>query len=171
MKKIISIVILMCTLLAGNVTAQQISAEAYDKEVIHEDFKKAGDIFKIVTTTDNYFILDNGDYLLSRNNSKSEYAIIAKNSSVSDFVLKTAIRIGPSNNKRASIGVILKAQRDGKGAIVFEINKKGQYRIKQLQGNTYSTLSGNKKNNGWVKSKTINFSFISIMIVFIFKCC
>jgi len=71
-------------------------------------------------------------------------------------VLKTAVRLGPSNNKRASIGIILKAQQDGKGAIIFEINKKGQYRIKQLKGNTYSTLSGNKRNNGWVKNKNVN---------------
>ena len=139
----------MCVLFIGNVVGQQISAEAYNKEVIHEDFNQVGDIFKIVTTTDNYFILDNGDYLLSRNNNESEYAIIAKNSSVSDFVLKTTIRIGPSNNKKASIGILLKAQQDGKGAIVFEINKKGQYRIKQLQGNTYSILSGNNRNRNF----------------------
>jgi myosin heavy subunit len=156
MKKIISIAFLMCTIFLGNVAGQQISAEAYNKDVVHEDFNQIRDIFKIVTTTDNYFILDNGDYLLSRNNNESEYAIIAKNSSVSDFVLKTAVRLGPSNNKRASIGIILKAQQDGKGAIIFEINKKGQYRIKQLKGNTYSTLSGNKRNNGWVKNKNVN---------------
>jgi len=156
MKKIISTVFLTCSLLMGNVYGQQISSEAYNKDVVHEDFNQIGDIFKIVTTTDNYFILDNGDYLLSRNNSESEYAIIAKNSSVSNFVLKTAVRLGPSNNKRASIGIILKAQQDGKGAIIFEINKKGQYRIKQLKGNTYSTLSGNKRNNGWVKNKNVN---------------
>jgi hypothetical protein len=156
MKKIISTVFLTCCLLMGNVYGQQISSEAYNKDVVHEDFNQIGDIFKIVTTTDNYFILDNGDYLLSRNNNESEYAIIAKNSSVSDFVLKTAVRLGPSNNKRASIGIILKAQQDGKGAIIFEINKKGQYRIKQLKGNTYSTLSGNKRNNGWVKNKNVN---------------
>jgi len=54
MKKIISTVFLTCSLLMGNVYGQQISSEAYNKDVVHEDFNQIGDIFKIVTTTDNY---------------------------------------------------------------------------------------------------------------------
>ena len=54
----------------------------------------------------------------------SQYIIIANNSSFSDFILKTSMRIGPSNNKNASIGIILKAQQNGEEAIIFEINKK-----------------------------------------------
>ena len=156
MKHFISTALLFILVLSSNLYAQQISSESYNKDFIHEDFNQEGDNFKIVTTTDNYFIIDKGDYLLSRNNEESEYAIIANNSSVSNFILKTAVRIGPSKNKKASIGIILKAQQDGKGAIIFELNKKGEYRIKQLLGNTYKTLSGVSKHQGWVKSKTIN---------------
>ena len=156
MKKLISITLFLLYFLSTTVNAQQISSDAYNKVVIQEDFNSEGEHFKTVTTTDNYFILDRGDYLLSRNNNESEYAIIAKNSSVTDFVIKTAIRIGPSNNKKASVGIILKAQEDGKGAIIFEINKKKEYRIKQLIGNNYQTLSGNAKQEGWVKNKLVN---------------
>ena len=156
MKHFISTTLLLLTLSTFNLNAQQISATAYNKAVIHEDFNQEGEHFKVITTTDNYFILDKGDYLLSRNNEESEYAIIASNSFASNFVLKTSVRIGPSNNKKASLGVILKAQQDGKGAIIFEINKKGEYRIKQLLGNTYKILSGVNKQEGWVKNKIIN---------------
>ena len=156
MKKLISISLFLLYFLSTTVNAQQISSDAYNKVVIQEDFNSEGEHFKTVTTTDNYFILDKGDYLLSRNNNESEYAIIAKNSSVTDFVIKTAIRIGPSDNKKASVGIILKAQEDGKGAIIFEINKKKEYRIKQLIGNNYQTLSGNAKQEGWVKNKLVN---------------
>ena len=156
MKHFISTTILLITTLSNNLTAQQISSETYNKDYIHEDFNQVGEIFKVVTTNNNYFILDKGDYLLSRNNNESEYAIIANNSTVSDFVLKTAVRVGPSDNKKASIGIILKAQQDGKGAIIFEINKQGEYRIKQLVGNKYQTLSGHIKQEGWVKSKLVN---------------
>ena len=124
MKHFILTTLLFITILSSSLNAQQISSTAYNKAVIHEDFNQEGDFFPIITTTDNYFILDKGDYLLSRNNEDSEYAIIANNSSTSDFTLKTAVRIGPSNNKKSSIGIILKAQQDGKGAIIFEINKK-----------------------------------------------
>ena len=156
MKHFILTTLLFITILSSSLNAQQISSTAYNKAVIHEDFNQEGDFFPIITTTDNYFILDKGDYLLSRNNEDSEYAIIANNSSTSDFTLKTAVRIGPSNNKKSSIGIILKAQQDGKGAIIFEINKKGEYRIKQLLGNTYKTLTGLSKHEGWVKNKIIN---------------
>ena len=156
MKHLISTTLLLITFLSTNLNAQQISSANYNKEFIHEDFNQEGEHFKTVTSTDNYFILDKGDYLLSRNNNESEYAIIANKSSVSNFILKTAVRLGPSNNKKASIGIVLKAQQDGKGAIIFEINKNGKYRIKQLLGNTYKILSGSSKYDGWVKSKTIN---------------
>ena len=156
MKQLISTTLLLLAFLSTTLNAQQISSDAYNKDVIHEDFNTEGKYFKIVTTTDNYFILDKGDYLLSRNNKDSEYAIIANNSSVTDFVIKTAVRIGPSANKKASVGIILKAQEDGKGAIIFEINKKREYRIKQLIGDSYQTLSGNAKQEGWVKNKLVN---------------
>ena len=96
MKHFISTTLLFITILSSSLNAQQISSTAYNKAIIHEDFNQEGDFFPIVTTTDNYFILDKGDYLLSRNNEDSEYAIIANNSSISDFTLKTAVRIGPS---------------------------------------------------------------------------
>jgi chromosome segregation ATPase len=156
MKPLISTTLLLLAFLSTTLNAQQISSDAYNKDVIHEDFNTEGKYFKIVTTNDNYFILDKGDYLLSRNNKDSEYAIIANNSSVTDFVIKTAVRIGPSKNKKASVGIILKAQQDGKGAIIFEINKKREYRIKQLIGDSYQTLSGNAKQEGWVKNKLVH---------------
>jgi len=156
MKKLFITLLLLSTILLTNAVAQQISATAYNKTIIHEDFSAEGDFFPTVTTTDNYFIIDKGDYLLSRNNEDSEYAIIASNSSVNDFILKTSVRIGPNNNKTASVGIILKSQQENKGAIIFEINKKGEYRIKQLLGDTYTTLSGSSKQEGWVRGKTIN---------------
>ena len=117
---------------------------------------------------DNYFIIDNGDYLLSRNNTESEYAILATTSQpISDFILKTAIKIGPSSDKRSSAGVLLKAQINGTGALVFEINRKGEYRVKELTYNqTYNYLTGKTNNEGWVRNKNIkeegNFNAVEI---------
>ena len=156
MKYFIPTTLVLLILLSVNLNAQQISSDSYNTNLIHEDFNQEGEHFKIITNTDNYFILDNGDYLLSRNNTTSEYAIIATNSLATDFVLKTLVRIGPSANKQASLGIILKAQQDEKGAIIFELNKKREYRIKQRIGDTYKTISGNNKGEGWVRNKIIN---------------
>ena len=153
MKKILATLLLSVTLI-NNGIAQKISSEDYNNTEILEDFSQEGKLFPIINTTENQFIIDNGDYFLSRNNMDSQYIINCNNSSFSDFILKTSIRIGPSNNKNASIGITLKSQE--KGAIIFEINTKGEYRIKQLLDNTYKILSGHSKHEGWVKSKIIN---------------
>ena len=142
-------------LVLTNVKAQQISSEKYNTTLISEDFHSVSNTFKIITTVDNYFIVDNGDYLMSRNNEESEFAVIAKESKVSDFILRTCVKIGPSKSN-STIGLILKAQQNGKGAIIFEINKKKQYRIKKLNGDTYTIISGQKKKDGWIRSKKIN---------------
>jgi len=147
--------LLLYAILINNGIAQQISSDAYNQTEIHEDFSQEGQFFPIKNTTENQFIIDNGDYFLSRNNMDSQYIINCNNSSFSDFILKTSIRIGPSNNKNASIGITLKSQQKGEGAIIFEINTKREYRIKQLLNNTYKILSGINKNEGWVKSKKI----------------
>ena len=154
MKKLL--ILMLVVTISSKINAQNISSNKYQNQFIKEDFNQNINNFKIVTTSDNYFILDNGDYFLSRNNNESEYAIFANNSEVSDFVLKTAIRIGPSSNKKASIGLILKAQKNAKGAIIFEINKQKEYRIKQVIEDKYQILSGSNKNDGWVKTKLLN---------------
>jgi hypothetical protein len=155
MKTILATLLLSVTLITNGI-AQKISSKAFNHTAIHEDFSQEGNTFPIINTNENQFIIDNGDYFLSRNNKDGQYIITANNSSFSDFILKTSIRIGPSNNKNASIGIILKAQQKGEGGIIFEINKTGEYRIKQFLNNTYKTLNANFNNEGWLKSKIIN---------------
>ena len=155
MKNISLFYILIISVLSINfIDAQTIKDDAYKNRYLKEDFNMPGDYFPIVTTNENYFIIDDGDYLMSRNNNESEYAVIANSSLINNFILKTSVRIGPSKNKNASIGVIMKAQQDGKGAIVFELNKKGEYRLKKLIKNEYINIS-NSENNGWIKNNEI----------------
>jgi len=156
MKKYISIA-LVAFIFTNNIAAQNIEDSESLKNILKEDFSDKQTNFPILTTVDNYFIIDNGDYLLSRNNTESEYAILASTEqNISDFSLKTAIKLGPSSNKRSSAGVIIKAQTNGTGALVFELNKKGEYRIKELLiTKTYKYLSGKTSNEGWVKNREI----------------
>ena len=149
------ITITLLFLISSKISSQNISSSEFKQDLINEDFNKRSKVFKTVTDSENYFIIDNGDYFLSRHSSDTEYAIFANNSNASDFIIRTAIRIGPSKNNNASIGLILKAQKDAEGAVIFEIDKKGQYRIKQLNRDKYQILSGNK-NNGWIKETSIN---------------
>ena len=87
------ITITLLFLISSKIFSQNISSSEFKKDLINEDFNKRSKVFKTVTDSENYFIIDNGDYFLSRHNSDTEYAIFANNSNVSDFIIRTAIRL------------------------------------------------------------------------------
>ena len=156
MQKLIS-TILFTIFLSVISFSQNITEFDNATNLITEDFTNNETSFPILTSVDNYFIIDNGDYLLIRNNTESEYAIISSTTQqVSDFILKTSIKLGPSSNNKSSCGIIIKSQTTRIGSLIFEINKEGEYRIKELLvTNTYKYLSGKTSNDGWVRNKII----------------
>jgi hypothetical protein len=115
MKQVITII--LTTIFSHSLFAQQITDETFNVQIISEDFEKKCNSFNIGISQDNYFILDNGDLLLSRNNNNSTFKILAKDSYVSDFILKTSFKIEPSENENSSIGVVLKSVINN--AIIF----------------------------------------------------
>jgi len=156
MKKNLCFFIVSILLLITNLSAQKLTADLFSTNIIHEEFNLSSSNWPTITSTDNYFIFDKGDYLLSRTNTVSEFAILAANGqNFQDFAIKTSIRIGPSDNAFSNLGLILKAQKDGKGAIIVEFNRDKRYRIKQLSGNYYSPISGKTDDDGWVKSSKL----------------
>ena len=147
--------IIFLFLFANNINAQEIKSDIYKFKIINEDFSSENHDFPIIRENDNYFILDEDEYLTIRENNKSEYAIIIENSLAENSYLKTKFKLGPSKNN-TSVGIIASADKNFTKALVVEINKKGEYRIKQLNTNNYIYLSGKKRKNGWVRNKNIN---------------
>ena len=152
MKQVITII--LTTIFSHSLFAQQITDETFNVQIISEDFEKKCNSFNIGISQDNYFILDNGDLLLSRNNNNSTFKILAKDSYVSDFILKTSFKIEPSENENSSIGVVLKSENNN--AIIFEINNKGEYRCINKSDGVEKNLDNNTKNYGWTRNKIIN---------------
>ena len=136
-----------------NIEAQKITDEKFKYNIIGEDFIKKQENFPIVRETENYFIIDENEYLIIRENSESDYAIVLDESLSKNIYLNTSIKLGPSENEKSSLGIILKANKKFSKALIFEINNKGKYRIKELTNSTYKYLS-NKKNR-WIKHKSI----------------
>lgn len=148
--------------------SQNIYLGAYNHIELEEDFNSKDAIFPLSTTIDNYFIVDNGDFFLNRNNTNNEYALFTKESiEFSNFRVKTSFKIGPSGNSNPHVGILLKAQRDGNGAIAIDINAKGQYRVRQLVNGQNKFLTGSNKKNGWQKSPLVKgldeINFIDIV--------
>lgn len=155
MKKFIYLITIFL-LLNNQSYSQEILVDDFTNQIIHENFQNSTDIFPIQKSGENYFIIDNNEYLVIRNQQNSEYAIMLETDIISNLFIKSSIRIGPSNNKNARVGIIIKADNDFNRAIILEVNKKGEYRIKELNKDKYVYLSGKSRKNGWVRNKSIN---------------
>ena len=151
------LLISLFTFILSHALAQTISSEDYEKQFIFENFNNSKSTsFTQERNIANHISIDNNNLFIVRKKNDSPYLLLTKHNEIGSFVLKTKLRLGPTNNKKASVGIILKAKQNGEGAIIFEINKKGEYRIRSFVNNSYHTLSGKEKHNGWVKNKVIN---------------
>ena len=148
-------------LLAGSVTnlalAQNPIALDFNQIQLKEDFSDKSENWPYLTTMENLYVPDKGEYFLHRRHKSNPYAIITTwQNNLSAFNILTALKLGPSTDASQTAGVIFLVQGDGKGAIAFEFNKFKQYRIKQLVGAYYKFLSGDNESQGWVKSSALS---------------
>lgn len=130
---------------------------------------------RVYTTFQNVAVFDDFSYSTSRwdqKNSSTERFIISENKyrverikdsyfsislakdvpAISDFEIITSIEVEKNKeNKGASGGIIIKAQKSGNGALILEINSKRQYRFRLMKGGVLTSLFSDK-NDGWIKS-------------------
>jgi len=156
MRKIFHFLLILLFLATNNLLGQEVLKSEFKYKIINEDFSSKEHDFPIVRENENYFIIDENEYLIIRENNDSEYAIILDESLTENSYLKTSLRLGPSKNDNSSIGIISRANNNFSQALVIEINKEGRYRIKQLDNSNYIYFTGNKKRHGWVRNKAIN---------------
>jgi predicted RNase H-like nuclease (RuvC/YqgF family) len=133
---------------------------------------------RVFTTFQNVAVFDDFSYSTSQwdqKNSSTERLIISdtkyrieriKDSyfsislakdvpAISDFEIITSIEVERNQeNKLASGGIILKAQKTGNGALILEINAKKQYRFRVMKSGVMTSLFSDK-NNGWIKSANL----------------
>lgn len=149
--------------------AQNPISANYPVAVLGENFNEQNDVWQYPTTYENLFILDKGQYFLTRQNPANAYAIMAKwENNLTNLNIKTSMLLGPAESKEQTIGVIFLIQDEGKGAVVFEINKDREYRVKEMVGSYYKYVTGDKSSSGWVKSKAIDtkeFNKVSIKVL------
>lgn len=131
----------------------QLVKQNFTESALHEDFETDNDLWMTASNADNFFIIQNGEYVLHRRNTLTGYTIFPKwENQLSEYSISAGIKLLASASEDASAGIIFMAQADNKGALIFEFNRQNQYRIKKLEGVSYKLLSGGQKNAGWVSS-------------------
>jgi hypothetical protein len=139
------------------VAKPQLIRDEFTVVAFNDQFDDDKDNWRNMSTSDNLFLIQDGEYLLRRKNSASGYSIFPKwKNKLGAFSLIASIKLEDSKNDDASVGLIFMAQEDASGAFIFEFNPKGQYRLKQLVGLSFKLLTGDVKTNGWVDSDALN---------------
>ena len=162
------VILTICTLFSATSFAQKLAIGSFNKIIFEETFNFNSGQFPLSATSDNYIILDDGDLFMSRNIS-SDYSLFAKTPlKLNSYRVKTALKLGPSNNKTAYVGLLLNTQLDGSGTVSIEINAKNQYRLRQIQDGKPKYISGTRSNNGWVKAENLKgieeYNYLDIVV-------
>jgi hypothetical protein len=119
------------------------------KLIFSEYFVDPSDNFPRTGKADAKFWATYGDgYYYMEHKIDGYTAILAKQPKTKpDFGIKCKIMLGPSSNNMQSVGLLFAMNHSGKNALVFEFNRKKEFRVRDLQGNIMS--------NSWVKSKLL----------------
>lgn len=131
----------------------QLVKQSFTESALHEDFETDNDLWMTASNADNFFVIQNGEYILHRRNTLTGYTIFPKwENQLSEYSISAGLKIAGGTTDEASVGIIFMAQADNKGALFFEFNNKNQYRIKKLDGVNYKLITGGQKDAGWVNS-------------------
>src|SRR6188768_2673215 len=156
-KNFLSAFFFISLLLTFTDVRSQLIKEEFTSVAFSDQFDDDKDNWRNMSTSDNLFITQEGEYQLRRKNPSSGYSIFPKwKNTLTSFSLAASIKLEEPKNDDAAVGLIFMAQEDASGAFIFEFNPKGQYRLKQLVGLSYKLLTGEVKSGGWVDSDILN---------------
>ncbi len=145
-----------CLLVSFTGMGQQRVFINFNVPVLVEEFDAPSKTWPEVRSTENVFVVDNGDYYITRTNPVTPYAIMAQwPNKVEEFHLKTSMKMGPAN-KNQSLGVILMASDNGQEGLIIEFNRSKDYRIKAIDGNGYRYLTPDGDDDGWERTYLLN---------------
>lgn len=150
--KILTLLLLLSAVYPA-ITAGQAVEGSFNRIVFDDRFDTVRGNWKIFSNAENLFLIQDGEYILHRKNASTAYSVFCKwKNNLPEFELSAGIIIDKTSSPVGSAGIIFMAQDDGSGAIVFECNQQGQYRLRQLTGTNYRLLSGDNRSGGWAVS-------------------
>jgi hypothetical protein len=148
---------LLCSLmiLALPTAGQQVTRD-YPRLLWDEDFNQSSEKWPLTYNADNFFVIQNGNFELLRSNQKTGTFVFSRDErNFNFFEAKTRIVFNEGPAKMPVAGLVLQAQPDGSGALVVEINNKGQYRVRRVRSEQSIYLTGNGEHEGWMKPKKV----------------
>jgi len=149
-KALIALLVLFST----NHFAQQRIFGEFPREAFVDDFNENAGKWPTITTTENYYVVDSGEYYMNRNNPVAPYIVMANyKNELNVFHIATKIKMGPSDNDQSSVGIACMVQTEKNSALIFEFNQKQRFRIVKIKDGQLVPLSNTR--DGWEKSSQL----------------
>lgn len=140
----------------SEVEAQSVT-DKFERLNISENYDSAGTHWTIVSNAENLFIVQDGEYILQRKASSAPFAIIANfESEFSEYRAVVSMRLEKHLGENAHMGMLFMMQPQGQGGFLVEVNKKREYRLRQIVAGSYRYISGSSKDGGWVRNNAVN---------------
>ena len=131
--------------------------EKFERLSVSENFDSAGNWWTVVSNAENLFIIQDGEYILQRKATGAPFAILAAlDDEPGEFRAVVSLKLEKSMGEGAHIGLLFMMQPQGQGGFLFEINKKKEYRLRQIIGGAYRYISGSTKDQGWTRHPAVN---------------
>lgn len=129
--------------------------EKYDSVIYEEQFMTVNTNWEQRSSATDFAITEEGYYIFKNKNSENFTVSLHKPSlNLFDYSVSTSFKTDASKSIENSLGLMLNATADGTGAIICEINSKGQYRVRKFNNGQWQILSFTG-DNGWNRSKAI----------------
>lgn len=143
-------------LVSANTLAQRVT-DKFELMVFSENFDSPSEIWSVEANSDNLFVIQDGEYILSRKNIQTPYVVFAGlENPIGDCRMVASIRLEKNMGNEAHAGVLFMMQPEASGGFLVEMNKRKEYRIRQITAGVYRYLTGNPKNGGWTKCGAAN---------------
>jgi len=144
-----------CAFGYSNASAQMVK-EDFINPALYENFDTDQGAWQTTNNLDNFFLIQNGEYILERKNQKTPYAILADwPNTLKNYSAKASLKLEFGNLAESSIGLIVMAQADRRGAFFIELGTEKKFRVRKLDGIDYKLMTGKAKEQGWIKSAAI----------------
>ncbi|MBL7811608.1 MAG: hypothetical protein JNL57_05250 [Bacteroidetes bacterium] len=133
---------------------QQVTKE-FGRLLVDDEFVRIEGRWNQQSNADNLFVASGTGFEAWRKNAKSGFFIFpSKAADYSVFSVGLTFTFSTTGSKSTSAGIVLQAQEDGTGALIVEINRKKQFRVRRAVANRLVSISG--EGEGWKKGKNIN---------------
>lgn|GEM_PF-2712523 len=120
----------------------------------NEQFKSIQGVWSQTSTAQNIFLQDEEGYNVWRKNKSNGFVLLPDNDfSFNFFEAELSFSFDKGEGKGQYAGLVLQAQEGGTGALIVEVNRKRQYRIRRASGSRIMNISEGKE--GWVKDNKI----------------